>query len=187
MTITNQPKRDMKAIRQAYDAKDAEATRTAHELSPLLAQHEGHSAVGSSYVKTIVFGGLDGILTTFAIVSAAVGASDKIGTASVLIFGFANLFADAFAMAFGEYTSSRAEIDFANAEREREEWELSTHPEGERQEMIDLYVQKGVAPEDATVVIDTLMKYPKVFVDLMMVEELGIQMDDSDASGPVKQ
>ena len=39
--------------------------------------HEGHSGVGSSYVKTLVFGGLDGILTTFAVVSAAAGASDR--------------------------------------------------------------------------------------------------------------
>jgi len=134
-----------------------------------------------------VFGGLDGILTTFAVVSAAAGAADRLDTATVLIFGFANLFADGFAMAFGEYTSSRAEQDFAQSERAREQWELDTHPEGERQEMIDLYVRKGIAVEDATLIMDTLMKYPKAFLDLMMVEELGIQMDDGDASGPLRQ
>lgn len=39
-----------------------------------------------------------------------------------------------------------------------EQWELDTHPEGERQEMIDLYVRKGIAVEDATLIMDTLMK-----------------------------
>ena len=82
----------------------------------------------------------------------------RIDTASVLIFGFANLFADGFAMGFGEYTSSRAEMDFAKAERERERWELESHPEGEKKEMVDLYVSKGVSREDATLVMETLMK-----------------------------
>jgi VIT1/CCC1 family predicted Fe2+/Mn2+ transporter len=178
----------MGAIRHAYQSRDPEATKIAHETSPLLhGNQEGHAGLGSTFVKSIVFGGLDGILTTFAIVSAAVGASDKIDTASVLIFGFANLFADGFAMGFGEYTSSRAEMDFAKAERERERWELESHPEGEKKEMVDLYVSKGVSREDATLVMETLMKYPEVYLDLMMVDELGILPDDGDASGPTKQ
>ena len=186
MTIAPSPQttRDMDVIRAAHKNRDLEASRKAHEASPLLSK-EGHGGVGSSFVKSIVFGGLDGILTTFAVVSAAVGAADRyallvlggvlpsaapgiscrycfrtrrIDTVSVLIFGFANLFADGLAMGFGEYTSSQAEMDFARAEREREEWELKTHPEGEKKEMIDLYVEKGVSLEDATLVMETLMK-----------------------------
>lgn len=63
-------------------------------------------------------------------------------------------------------------MDFANSEREREEWELSAHPEGERQEMIDLYVQKGVSVQDATLVMDTLMKVRPPHLQLSRVGEV---------------
>ena len=67
MTIAPSPQttRDMDVIRAAHKNRDLEASRKAHEASPLLSK-EGHGGVGSSFVKSIVFGGLDGILTTRA-------------------------------------------------------------------------------------------------------------------------
>jgi vacuolar iron transporter family protein len=59
------------------------------------------------YIKNIVYGGIDGIVTTFAVVAGGSGASLPVGI--LLILGFANLIADGFSMAFGEFVSSRAE------------------------------------------------------------------------------
>ena len=85
----------------------------------------------SDYIKSIVFGALDGIVTTFAVVSAAQAAGTAFGTEGgrsnvVLIMGFANLFADGFSMGFGEFISSSAESDHIAAERRREEWEVDS-------------------------------------------------------------
>ena len=59
------------------------------------------------YLPEFVYGGIDGIITTFAIVAGAVGAS--LSTGIILILGFANLFADGFSMAISSYLSAKSE------------------------------------------------------------------------------
>ena len=56
------------------------------------------------YAKSIVYGGMDGIVTTFAVVAGAVGGN--LGIKPILILGFSNLLADGFSMAVGDYLSS---------------------------------------------------------------------------------
>lgn len=131
------------------------------------------------YVKVITFGGLDGIITTFAVVSSVVGMNA--GAGLVLAAGLANIFADAFSMGFGEYLSSSAEEETVRHEYAKEKWELENYPAGERLEMVELYEGKGMTSEDAELVVDTMMDYPKFFLDVMMVEELGyLPPDDTD-------
>ena len=66
------------------------------------------------YLPEFVYGGIDGSVTTFAVVSAVVGA--MLSSSIVLILGFANLFADGFSMAISNYlsTKSRKEMDVRN-------------------------------------------------------------------------
>jgi len=91
-----------------------------------------------------------------------------------LILGFANLIADGLSMAIGDFLSSKAEIEYEQAERKREMWEVEHYPEGEKQELIELYMDKGLLKDDAKLITDTLSKNKKAWVDVMMVEELGI-------------
>ena len=73
-----------------------------------------HAGKGAHNIKSITYGGIDGIITTFAIMSAAIGAnlSEKI----IIIMGFSNLIADAFSMGFGDYISSNAERNYIISE-----------------------------------------------------------------------
>eukprot|EP01060_Flectonema_neradi_P036793 TRINITY_DN7198_c2_g1_i1.p1 TRINITY_DN7198_c2_g1~~TRINITY_DN7198_c2_g1_i1.p1 ORF type:complete len:295 (+),score=63.96 TRINITY_DN7198_c2_g1_i1:66-950(+) len=170
-----------KAARKAHKKGDVEASRKAHE------EKEDHGGSGSEFVKPIVFGGLDGIITTFAVVAAAQGADGDLEVAkAVLILGFANLFADGFSMGFGEFLSSRAELDFAMSERAREMWEVENAIDLEKKEMVDLYKERGISEEDAITMVEILAKDKDLFVDTMMVEELGIQVDEDDQWGPLK-
>lgn len=98
----------------------------------------------------------------------------------VLVLGFSNIFADALAMGVGEFLSSKAENEWILSERRRENWEMENYPEGEIREMIDIYVERGMSLEDATVVIQTMAKYKDFFVDIMMTEELGLQVPEED-------
>jgi VIT1/CCC1 family predicted Fe2+/Mn2+ transporter len=59
-------------------------------------------------------------------------------------------------------------------ERRREEWEVDNYPEGEKREMVELYTDKGMDPEDAHQVVELLSRNRNVWVDVMMMEELGI-------------
>lgn len=61
------------------------------------------------YIKSIVYGGLDGIVTTFAIVAGVAGAA--LSSSVILILGFANLVADGISMAAGDYLSTKSEIE----------------------------------------------------------------------------
>ena len=76
-------------------------------------------------------------MTVYAIVVVSYGANFT--SLVILALGVASLISDGFAMAIGDYLSSKAEIEFALAERKREEWEVDNHIEGEKQEMIEIY------------------------------------------------
>jgi VIT1/CCC1 family predicted Fe2+/Mn2+ transporter len=177
------PKRKTDA-QAAFAAGDVEASKAVHQRA--MQAQEQHGGAGSDYVKAIIFGGLDGIITTFAIVAAAAGANDTWKT--VLVFGFANAIADAWSMGFGEFISGKAELDQALQERAREEWEVEHNIQGEKDEMIEIYEQKGFPKDDATALVDIISKDPKRFVDIMMVEELGILVNTQDSwREPMKQ
>ena len=137
------PGRDLGAAREAFVTRDAEASRTAHETTDAPELHQ----TGGEHVKTIVFGGLDGILTAHAVIAAAVGA--KLAPGHVLALGVSNVLADALSMGVGEYLSARSYNNYVQHELNREKWELENYPEGEVREMVNLYVAKGMSEEDA--------------------------------------
>ena len=153
-------------------------------IAPLPQQHEErHGAIGSSYVKSIVFGGLDGIITTFSIVAAVAGAS--LSPEIVIMMGFANLLSDGISMGLGDYLSESAEIQYILSERARELWEIQNVPEKEMDEMVAIYKEKGVAEEDAKQILGPMMKYTDLFLDHMMIMELSLQSPDP-ADNPAK-
>lgn len=161
--------RNLDKARAAYKQHNLQASRQAHNIEN---SQEKHKIEQGQYLKSLVYGGLDGIITTFAVVAGVAGASLSFGV--VLILGFANLIADGLSMAIGDYLSTKAEKEFNKAERKREEWEVANYPEGEKQELIELYEEKGIENTDATQMVNIIAKYKKAWIDIMMVEELGI-------------
>mmetsp|Transcript_53227 Transcript_53227/g.64174 ORF Transcript_53227/g.64174 Transcript_53227/m.64174 type:complete len:303 (-) Transcript_53227:200-1108(-) len=163
--------------RKAYEDFDTHASRNFHDNRHNVSGKEMHKTEGGM-LKPIIFGGLDGILTSFAIVAGAAGGN--VGTGVILIMGFSNIFADALSMGVGEFLSSKAENEWILSERRREQWEMENYPEGEIQEMIDIYESRGMGREDAELVINTMSKYQDFFVNVMMKEELELQVPDDD-------
>ena len=135
------------------------------------------------FLKEIVYGGNDGIVTTFAIVAGFAGAGAEgaaaVGGVAVLLFGLANLFADATAMGLGAFLSSRSEQDVYRATREKELHEIHANPEMERRETLEILGAKGVGAEDAEVFADILQRNPEFMADFMMQYEIGMS-DPSD-------
>eukprot|EP00559_Dactyliosolen_fragilissimus_P002160 CAMPEP_0184855786 /NCGR_PEP_ID=MMETSP0580-20130426/931_1 /TAXON_ID=1118495 /ORGANISM="Dactyliosolen fragilissimus" /LENGTH=287 /DNA_ID=CAMNT_0027350395 /DNA_START=63 /DNA_END=926 /DNA_ORIENTATION=- len=163
--------------RKAFEGYDTEASRLYHDSRTNKESDETHQTGGSA-LKPIIFGGLDGILTSFAIVAGSAGGS--LSPKVILILGFSNIFADALSMGVGEFLSSKAENEWILSERRREEWELENYPEGEIREMIELYESRGMTTADARVIVETMSKYKDFFVDVMMIEELGLQVPEDD-------
>ena len=102
--------------RKAYTRRDKDASAAAHDPERIAAatHEEDHGGAGSQYLGDFVYGGLDGIITTFAVVSGVAGAS--LGTSVVLILGMANLLADGFSMATGAYLSTKSEQEYYDKE-----------------------------------------------------------------------
>lgn len=165
--------RSLDKAREAYKAGDKKASIAAHNGQ--IAAREEHKK-GGEYLKSAIYGGLDGIITTFAVVAGVAGASLSSGV--VLILGFANLFADGLSMAIGDYLSTKSEQEYHKAERKREQWEADNYPEGEKLELVELYSQKGIPAADAKKMVDIVSKHKKAWIDIMMVEELGILESD---------
>lgn len=168
--------RSLESAKEAFRKRDVKASIAAHSRASkpasAAAGAERHTQAQGRYIKSIVYGGLDGIITTFAVVAGVAGASLSSGV--VLILGFANLVADGISMAIGDYLSSKSEREYQNAERVREAWEVEHYPEGEKKELVELYTAKGIAAQDAEAMVQIIAKNPKAWVDIMMVEELGI-------------
>lgn len=169
--------RNLEKAKEAFKKKDIQQTIDAHSAAKEAKfAAENHNSAQGKYIKNVVYGGLDGTITTFAAVAGVAGAALK--PEIVLIMGFANLVADGLSMAIGDYLSTKAEIAYSKAEREREAWEVEHYPEGEKLELIELYVAKGMDPKDAETVTEIISKNKKSWVDIMMVEELGIMHTD---------
>ncbi len=126
-------------------------------------------------LEDFVFGATDGAVTTFAVVAGVIGAS--LSPSIVLILGFANLLADGFSMAVGNYLGTKARREYVEKAREREEWEIDNLIEQEKQEIRDIYIKKGFKDELLEEIVRVITSRRKVWVDTMMREELGLFED----------
>jgi VIT1/CCC1 family predicted Fe2+/Mn2+ transporter len=169
--------RNLDKARKAFEAGNIEGSKRAHSVKENL---ETHNREGK-YIKSLIYGGLDGIITTFAIVAGVVGAA--LSSKVVIILGIANLLADGFSMSVGDYLSTKAEIEYKETERKREAWEVEHNPEGEIEELVEIYIGKGLSIEDSKQITDILSKNKEAWVDIMMIEELGLIENDE---SPIK-
>jgi len=158
--------------RSAYRWRDVEKAQAAHSHEHL-EQSLHESGRGGEHLADAVLGATDGIVTTFAVVAGAAGASLSPGI--VLIMGFANLLADGFSMAAGNYLGARSQQDYWLEERKREMWEIEYLPEAERDEIRRLYRRKGFEGETLERIVETITADKRRWVEEMMREELGIQ------------
>lgn len=122
------------------------------------------------YLPEFVYGGIDGSITTFAILAGSVGAD--LNASVVLILGFANLFADGFSMSVGAYLAAKSEGQNFKKHKAIEYWEIENMPETERQEIRDIYAKKGFSGELLEQVVETICADNDCWVDTMMKEEL---------------
>ncbi|HEX9649056.1 MAG TPA: VIT1/CCC1 transporter family protein [Cyclobacteriaceae bacterium] len=124
----------------------------------------------TNYLREFVYGGMDGSVTTFAVVAGAEGAN--LGSTVIIILGFANLLADGFAMSVGSYLSSKSDNENYERHKKTEYWEVENIPEAEREEIREIYRQKGFEGELLEDVVRVITADKDRWVNVMMKEEL---------------
>jgi len=130
-----------------------------------------------SYLSDFIYGGIDGAVTTFAVVAGVAGAG--LSPSVVLILGAANIIADGFSMGAANFAGLRAERQQAHQARLEEEHEIRVHPEGEREEVRQIFAAKGFEGEMLDKIVETITADPDQWVKVMLAEEHGI-------AGPMK-
>lgn len=118
------------------------------------------------YIKSMVYGGLDGIITTFAVVSGVVGASLPLSV--VIILGFSNLIADGFSMAVGDYLSSKSENEYSEDQNLKRQKYILENYETEQVAATNDLVQLGYNQTDASSVIKIIVKDKESFINFRL-------------------
>jgi vacuolar iron transporter family protein len=132
------------------------------------------------YFKEVIYGGIDGIVTTFAVVAGFTGAAlatdstMQLSFAIVLLFGLANLFADAASMGLGNFLSVRSEQDMYKSAQSREAALLQTRPKDEYESTVAILEEKGFSNSDATTLAGIYQHNQSYWLDFMMMHEHGI-------------
>lgn len=128
------------------------------------------------YIGEFVYGGIDGSVTTFAVVAGSAGAG--LDSSVIIILGFANLIADGFAMSVGSYLSNKSEQQNYEKHERIEYWEVEHLPEKEREEIREIYAAKGFEGELLEQVVDVITADKDRWVDVMMKEELNMMREE---------
>ena len=131
---------------------------------------------GRGYLRDAVYGAIDGAVTTFAIVAGVAGAG--LSPWVILALGVANVLADGFSMAAGNYSGTKAELDDTRRLREIEERHIRKYPEGERRELREILRRKGLSGEALEGAVDQIAQNHDQWVQLMLEGEYGLASVD---------
>ena len=165
LPVQSGPARD----RNPLHRRQLEVDHTREAVAARLAAGYQHS-----YLRDLVLGAIDGCVTTFAVVSGVAGAG--LPTSVVLVLGMANLLADGFSMAVSNFQGIRAEQQMRERARRTEEHHLDQVPEGEREEVRQIFARKGLAGDDLEQLVRILTSDRRLWVDTMLEQEHGLSL-----------
>jgi len=131
---------------------------------------------GRGVLRDMIYGGIDGSVTTFAIVAGVAGAG--LSPFIIVALGLANVLADGFSMAAGNYSATKSELDNAKRLRRVEEAHIERFPEGERAEVREILRQKGLSGEVLEDATDAITAKRETWIDLMLEGEYGLSSVD---------
>ncbi|MCE8510898.1 VIT1/CCC1 transporter family protein [Ruegeria pomeroyi] len=127
---------------------------------------------GRGVLRDVVYGGIDGSVTTFAIVAGVAGAG--LSPFVIVALGLANVLADGFSMAAGNYSGTKADLDNVRRLRVVEERHIARYPEGERLEVREILAQKGLSGEVLEQATDAITADRDNWIALMIDGEYGL-------------
>lgn len=125
-----------------------------------------------SHLRDAVYGGIDGAVTTFAIVAGVAGAG--LPTGVILVLGLANVLADGFSMAAGNFSGTKADRDDRARLRAREERHIARNRAGELEELRQILASKGLSGAVLTEAVAAVSKDREAWIEMMLAEEYGL-------------
>ncbi len=134
-------------------------------------EHHGLSGARTK-LREAVFGSQDGLISTVgALTGIAAGTQSR---DAVVVAGFVIVAVESLSMAAGSYLSSKSQRQYLERLLKEEEEEIARDPEGERQEIWDMYRARGYADQEIEIIAKRLMSDPRLLLEDMAHKELGI-------------
>ena len=146
-----------------------------HEHSPDAIRERLDRGPGHNYLRDWIYGGIDGAVTTLAVVTGVAGA--QLSKWIILALGFANLFADGFSMAASNYLGTKAELDDWRRLERIENRHIELTPEGEREEVRQIFARKGFEGDDLERIVELVTADRKRWVQTMLTDEYGLPQE----------
>lgn len=169
--------------REGFLSKDIKLTYSAHASNAIhqsIRHTEGHTA--NFNLPEIILGGQDGLVNVLGIILGVAAATSD--SRIVIIAGMAATFAESVSMAAVAYTSKLAEADYYQSEYEREKWEIDHVPEGERQEIEELYKHYGFGGKILDEIVNKITSNKDTWLKAMMEQELKLTPVDRKEVAP---
>ncbi|MHC4953780.1 MAG: VIT1/CCC1 transporter family protein [Planctomycetota bacterium] len=146
-----------------------------HDHTPEAIRARIAATTEHSYLGDGVLGAIDGAITTFAIVAGATGAGLSGGIA--LVLGLANVLADGFSMGVSNFLKAKSDRQVVERARRMEERHIDEIPEGEREEIREIFRVKGLEGDVLEEVVAVITRDRNRWVDTMLTDELGLQLE----------
>ena len=146
----------------------------AEDHTPEAIRQRLESPTKQNVISDAVLGGIDGCVTTFAVVSGVAGAG--LPPPVALVLGFANLIADGFSMAVSNYESIKASEEYIQSLRDSEADHIDKVPDGEQEEIRQIFKNKGFSEEVLEKIVNTITSDRHLWIDTMLMEEHGVQI-----------
>jgi VIT1/CCC1 family predicted Fe2+/Mn2+ transporter len=125
-----------------------------------------------SYLRDWIYGGIDGSVTTFAVITGVAGA--ELAATVIIILGVANLIGDGFSMAASNYLGTRTERQERDALHAQEGRHIDADPQGEREEVRQIFASKGFAGDDLERAVALTTADRERWIGFMLSEEFGL-------------
>lgn len=151
-----------------------------------MTQDHGHSLAeireriradaSGSHLRDAIYGGIDGAVTTFALVSGVAGAG--LPTAIIIALGFANVLSDGFSMAAANYSGTKSDQENLERLRAIEVRHIKEYRAGELTELREILRQKGLGGDVLDDATEAISQNEQAWIDLMLVDEYGVSPVD---------
>ena len=143
-----------------------------HEHDPVSISRRLSRKNHSSLVRDLIYGAIDGTVTTFSIVAGVSGADLPVGV--ILVLGISNVISDGFSMAAGNYLATKSELDERSLVKEYETEQISINPKGETEEIRQIFKAKGFEGELLENVVAKITRNKEEWLGFMLAEEYGL-------------
>jgi vacuolar iron transporter family protein len=130
------------------------------------------SPPGRGVLRDVVYGSIDGSVTTFAIVAGVAGAG--LSSYVIIALGLANVLADGFSMAASNYSGAKAERDNLERIRAIETRQIAENPEGERREVRAILERKGLSGKVLDDATEAVTSDHDTWMEIMLEGEYGL-------------